>query len=176
MRDERGFTPSTLEVWTRVIDRFLRWCDQTNQQLGNLQAGDIDAYFVTKATGRWSRLSVANTASALRGFLRYAAKRGMCADSLAGSICCPRLYRQEVSPWSPQAGLDVQRMLDDAETDKPQDIRDRAILLLLAIYGMRSGESSGIAPRSDRLGRPDPTAFPSEAPSTAGLSAHFVRC
>lgn len=148
MRDERGFTPSTLEQWTRVIGRFLRWCDQTNRQLGDLQAGDIDAYFVTQATGRWSRVSVANTASALRGFLRYAGKRGMCADSLAGSICRPRLYRQESLPYAP-GWSDVQRMLADAETDKPRDIRDRAILLLLAVYGMRSGEV--VALRLDQI-------------------------
>lgn len=139
MRDERGFTPSTLEQWTRVIGRFLRWCDETNRHLGNLQAGDIDAYFVTQATRRWSRVSVANTASALRGFLRYAGKRGLCADSLAGSICRPRLYRQESLPYAPDWS-DVQRMLADAETDKPLDIRDRAILLLLAVYGMRNGK------------------------------------
>jgi integrase/recombinase XerD len=139
MRDERGFTSSTFEQWTRVIGRFLRWCDQTNRQLGDLQAGDIDAYFVTQATGRWSRVSVASTASALRVFLRYAGKRGLCADSLAGSICRPRLYRQESLPYTPNWS-DVQRMLADAKTDKPRDIRDRAILLLLAVYGMRSGE------------------------------------
>jgi integrase/recombinase XerD len=143
MRNERGFTPSTVEQWSRIIGRFLRWCHKTNRQLRDLQPEDVDAYFVAQATGRWSRVSVANTASALRGFLRYAAKRGMCADSLAGSICCPRLYRQESLPYAPD-WLDVQRMLDDAETDKPQDIRDRAILLLLAIYGMRSGEVAAL--------------------------------
>ena len=77
MRDERGFTLATVEVWTGVIHRFLCWCDQTNHQLGDLHPGDIDAYFVTNATGRWSRVSVANTAAALRGFLRYAAMQGM---------------------------------------------------------------------------------------------------
>ena len=35
-------------------------------------------------------------------------------------------------------------MLADAETDKPRDIRDRAILLLLAVYGMRSGEVAAL--------------------------------
>ncbi|KWV49989.1 integrase [Rhizobium altiplani] len=148
MRDERGFTSSTLEQWTRVIGRFLRWCDETNRHLCNLRAGDIDAYFVTQATGRWSRVSVANTASALRGFLRYAGKRGMCVDGLAGSICRPRLYRQESLPYAPDWS-DVQRMLVDAETDKPRDIRDRAILLLLAVYGMRSGEV--VALRLDQI-------------------------
>lgn len=106
MRDERGFTPSTVEQWSRMIGRFLRWCDQTNRQLRELQTEDIDAYFVAPSTGRWSRVSVANTATALRGFLRYAAKRGMCTDSIAASVCrpsalstgdaalCPRLVRR----------------------------------------------------------------------------------
>lgn len=86
-----------------------------------------------------SRVSVANTASALRGFLRFAASRGFCADRLSASICRPRLYQQESLPYAP-SWSDVQRILADADTDKPRDIRDRAILLLLAVYGMRSGE------------------------------------
>jgi integrase len=35
-------------------------------------------------------------------------------------------------------------MLADVDTDKPRDIRDRAILLLLALYGMRSGEVAAL--------------------------------
>ena len=79
MRDERGFTPSTLEQWTRVIGKFLRWCDKTNRQLRDIQAEDIDAYFVTQATGRWSRVSVANTGFR---FARISALRGK-----AGNVC-----------------------------------------------------------------------------------------
>jgi len=116
MRDERGFTASTVEQWSRITGRFLRWCDKTNRQLRDLQPEDVDAYFVAHATGRWSRVAVANTASALRGFLRYAAKRGMCTDRIAASICRPRLYRQESLPYAPD-WFDVQRMLADAETD-----------------------------------------------------------
>ena len=101
MRDERGFTPSTIEQWTRVINKFLRWCDQTNRQFGELRAEDLDAYFVSQPTGRWSRVSVANVASAVRAFLRYAGERGMCVDRLAGSICSPRIYQQEVSALCP---------------------------------------------------------------------------
>ncbi|MFQ6186640.1 tyrosine-type recombinase/integrase [Sinorhizobium meliloti] len=182
MREERGFTPSTLEQWTRVIGRFLRWCDQTNRQLGDLQAADIDAYFVTQATGRWSRVSVAATASGLRVFLRYAGKRGMCADRLAGSICRPRLYRQESLPYAPNWS-DVQRMLADVETDKPRDIRDRAILLLLAVYGMRSGEVvalrldqidwSGRTLRLFRLKRRQPQIYPL-VPSVAEALARYI--
>jgi integrase/recombinase XerD len=34
----------------------------------------------------------------------------------------------------------VQRLIASTDTGCPQDIRDRAILLLLAVYGLRSGE------------------------------------
>jgi len=143
MRDDRGFTPSTLEQLGRIAGRFLQWCEQTNRQLADLQAGDIDNYFVTQGMGRWSRVSVASKASAVRGFLRYAATQGMCAGRLAASICRPRIYQQESLPYAPDWS-DVQRMLADADTDNPRDIRDRAILMLLAVYGMRSGEVAAL--------------------------------
>jgi integrase/recombinase XerD len=143
MRDERGFTPSTVEQLGRAIGRFLRWCEQANHQLGDLRAEDIDNYIAIQGAGRWTRVSTANTASILRGFLRYAAKEGWCSDRLAASIARPRLYQQESLPYAPDWS-DVRRMLADVDTDKPRDIRDRAILLLLAVYGMRSGEVAAL--------------------------------
>lgn len=149
MRDERGFTPSTVEQWGRTTTRFLRWCTQTGRQLGELTAGDIDNYVAIQGKGRWTRVSIANTVSALRAFLRYAAKEGWCSNRLAGSIARPRLYQQESLPYAPDWSV-VQQMLADVDTDKPRDIRDRAILLLLALYGMRSGEVAAL-----RLGQID---------------------
>jgi integrase/recombinase XerD len=135
MRDERGFTPSTVEQWGRTTTRFLRWCTQTGRQLGELTAGDIDNYVAIQGKGRWTRVSTANTVSALRAFLRYAAKEGWCSNRLAGSIARPRLYQQESLPYAPDWSV-VQQMLADVDTDEPRDIRDRAILLLLALYGV----------------------------------------
>ncbi len=80
MRDERGFTPSTVEQWGRTTRRFLRWCAEAGRQLGDLTAGDIDNYVATQGKGRWTRVSTANMVSALRAFLRYAAKEGLVAN------------------------------------------------------------------------------------------------
>jgi site-specific recombinase XerD len=143
MRDERGFTPSTVEQWGRTTTRFLRWCAQAGRQLGDLAAGDIDNYVATQGKGRWTRVSTANIVAALRAFLRYAAKEGWCSNRLAESIARPRLYQQEPLPYAPDWSA-VQQMLVDVDTDKPRDIRDRAILLLLALYGMRSGEVAAL--------------------------------
>src|SRR5215831_16515080 len=143
MRNERGFVPRTVEVRSWIISEFVGWCDQTNRKLKDLRPEDIDGYFVNQPPGRWSRTTVAVAASALRGFLRYAERCGLCTVCLAASIGRPRLYRDESLPYAPD-WADVQRMLADVDTDKPLDIRDRAILLLLAVYGLRSGEVAAL--------------------------------
>lgn len=143
MRDERGFTPSTVEQWSRTTRRFLRWCGEAGRPLGDLTAGDIDNYVATQGKGRWKRVSTANMVSALRAFLRYATKEGWCSNRLAELISRPRLYQQESLPYAPDWSA-VQQMLADVDTDRPRDVRDRAILLLLALYGMRSGEVAAL--------------------------------
>ncbi len=139
MRDERGFSPSTVEQWQSKVRDFLQWYEGMDRSLCALRPADVDLYFTTEGARRWSRVSTSNVTGALRVFLRYAATRGECGARLADAIRGPRVYEQESLPRGP-AWLDVQRLLDDAAGDTTRDIRDRAILMLLAIYGMRSGE------------------------------------
>ena len=51
----------------------------------------------------------------------------------------PRVYAQEAIPAGPSRD-DVRRLLATTDSDRPTDIRDRALLLLLIVYGFRSGE------------------------------------
>ena len=143
MRDERGLSRLTVERWQAHARIFLQWCEKTDQRLATLQPGDIDRYFVGEGARRWSRVSVSNTASALRAFLRYAAMLGVCDARLAETIRGPRVYRQESVPRGP-GWSDVGRILTKTATDELRDIRNRAILMLLAIYGMRSGEVASL--------------------------------
>lgn len=182
MRDERGFTPSTVEQWGRMTRRFLRWCGEAGRQLGDLTAADIDNYVAAQGKGRWARVSSANMVSALRAFLRYAANEGWCSNGLAESVSRPRLYQQESLPYAPDWSA-VQQMLADVDTDRPRDIRDRAILLLLALYGMRSGEVAalrldqidwaGRTLRLIRLKRRQPQIYPL-LPAVAEALARYV--
>ena len=55
----------------------------------------------------------------------------------------PRLFRHEGLPVGPP-WPDVQRLIASASGDATRDIRDRAILILLATYGLRSGEVAGL--------------------------------
>ncbi|MCK7539544.1 MAG: tyrosine-type recombinase/integrase [Marinilabiliales bacterium] len=82
---------------------------------------------------------MASGASALRSFFRYAGEQGWCAARLAPGIEGPRLFSHEALPVGPK-WEDVQRLIASTDTNDHHDIRDRAILLLLAVYGLRSGE------------------------------------
>ena len=75
----------------------------------------------------------------LRAFFRYAETRGWCRPGLAAAITSPRVFHGETLPAGPSWN-DVRRLLADLEGDSRADIRDRAIALLLAVYGLRSSE------------------------------------
>ena len=120
MRDERGFSASTVEMWRHQIGRFLQWCATANRHLGDLQPSDIDRYFVEGAQ-HWSRVTVSGIASALRVFLRYAAAQGRCDAHLADTIQAPRVYQQESLPFAPDWS-DVRRLLDTTATDRPYSV------------------------------------------------------
>jgi site-specific recombinase XerD len=75
----------------------------------------------------------------LRSFFRYAEARGWCRAGLAGAIRAPRVFPQESLPAGP-SWEQVRHLIAASEGDRPTAIRDRALLMLLAIYGLRAGE------------------------------------
>ena len=139
MRDERGFSSSTVVQWRSKIRDFLQWFERADRPFSALDPNDLDVYFVTEGARRWSRVSTSGIAAALRVFLRYMARCGECHPRVGEGLRGPRLYAQESLPSGP-AWTDVHRLLAHAGGDSPADVRDRAILMLLAVYGMRSGE------------------------------------
>jgi site-specific recombinase XerD len=62
---------------------------------------------------------------------------------LADGIRTPRLFPDENLPLGP-SWRDVNRLLAAAQGDSPVDVRDRALLLLLAVYGLRAGEVAAL--------------------------------
>ena len=87
----------------------------------------------------YARVSVRDYASSLRAFFRYAEMRGWCPAGIAASIMAPRVFQEETLPSGPTWDV-VQEIVDATAGDHPTEIRDHAILMLFAIYGVRSGE------------------------------------
>lgn len=140
-RHERALSPSTIYHQCWAIQHFLDRLSLANGcSLRDLTVSQIDQVLVEAITrGGWTRLSVRSYAERLRAFFRYAEMQGWCRSGLAAAIKSPRVFPQEPLPSGPSWD-DVRRLLDLTTGDQPIDIRDRAMLMLLAVYGLRAGE------------------------------------
>lgn len=140
MRVERGLSSETIKHRCRDLKLFLpQVCDQ-DHSLAQLTISQIDAALIDKVNqAGYARCSIRSLTSTLRAFFRYAEQRGWCQRGLADAIKTPRVFRHETLPLSPSWD-DVQRLIGSAAGACPADIRARPILLLLAVYGLRSSE------------------------------------
>jgi integrase/recombinase XerD len=139
MTDERGCTPATVETRIGLMRRFLDHYGRTGRPLSALEAQDLDGFLIRLANRGNCRRSVIGATKELRTFIRFGAPRAWWPARLVDALLTPRLYRDEQLPIGPTWD-DVTRLLASADGDSPQDIRDSAILRLLAVYGLRAGE------------------------------------
>lgn len=144
MHRERGLSPFTIATNGRTIQAFLAQIDETGLTLRALTAAQANDLLARKVHEHgYARTTVRTWASALRPFLRFAEVQGWCRPGLADTIRTPRRYSDAGLPLGPSWD-DVQRLLAAAKGDDPKDVRDRAILMLLAVYGLRAGEAAGL--------------------------------
>jgi len=140
------FLAAQAERWPSTASRaagrwqvaaFLTYLDERGQALERVQPDDVDAYFHYRAA--WSRASIHTAGKVLRAWFRHAERRGWARAGLAEALVLPRIYRHEGLPMGPTweaIGTAIARLAGD----DPATLRDRALLLLLATYGLRSGE------------------------------------
>ena len=138
MTNERGLAAATKRGRRSVLGRFLRTLKSGDSPV--LTIREVDAFLQSLGeSGEHSRASLQMVAGCLRAFCRYAATRGWCDSSLVDAIRSPRVYSLDAVPIGPSRE-DVKRLLALTEGNKPSDIRSRAILMLLAVYGLRASE------------------------------------
>ncbi|MYA89683.1 MAG: tyrosine-type recombinase/integrase [Boseongicola sp. SB0662_bin_57] len=143
MRSERGWAKATVRGCCDAVDHFFDGLDDRGITLDSVCIEDIDgqvAYWHARGLGRGT---IRCYAKHLRSFFRFAEDRGWCMAGLADGILAPRFHPGETIP----KGLnrdEVVRLLATTEGDRPADIRNRAILMLLIAYGLRAGEAAGL--------------------------------
>lgn len=135
---ERGLSPSTIRHYRLYVGEFLSWVAQQGKTLLEITLEDLSSYFQMLAHRKLKRTSIAIHVAKLRNFFRHAESRCWCRSGLT-ALDAPRIYRLESLPRGP-AWSDVQKLLGSCAGSRPSEIRDHAMLLLLAVYGLRSGE------------------------------------
>lgn len=146
LREERGLAPASIVALLAEARHFLDWqLDRGGaQSLKGLSVGDIDLYMDTRAPGQ-RRVSLKDYAERLRSLLRYMYRTRYVASDLAGHVVSPTLYAYEGIPSILEPDQ-IAAVLETTHRDKsPMGLRDYAILLLLATYGLRSGEVRNLA-------------------------------
>ena len=143
LRDSERLRTATVANYGWWIRRFLAWLEARSAPLNRVQMAQVDAFLQDLASQGLSRSSLATAAKSLRRFFPFAWRRGWCRRDLAPAILSPRLFRYEDLPAGP-AWADVQRLIAHTSGGGRQDLRTHAMLRLLAVYGLRSGEVRGL--------------------------------
>jgi integrase/recombinase XerD len=135
---DRLRSPVTCSNHRWQIERFLSYLTRTNCELVAVTPEHLDAYF-NQAGQRWNRVTLRSAAQSLRVWFRFCEASGWVQPGLAAAILVPRVYRDEGLPIGPTWD-EVARGVTAADGDTPLQRRNAAVLRLLAIYGLRSGE------------------------------------
>ena len=171
MLRERGLSPRTTDYRCRTIHEFLSRVDEAGLRLDALTVSQVDELLAKKVRDEgYARVTIQTYASTLRAFFRYAEGRSWCRPGLAAAIMAPRVFPYESLP----AGLswdDVNRTLAAAQGDRPADVRDRALLMLLGGLRPPLRRSRGAAAGGLRLGSGDPDRPERQAAEAADLPA-----
>jgi integrase/recombinase XerD len=141
MQEERGLSVYTIRNRQKIITRFLKAFAVQQRAFSTVAVADIDNHLESLGSHKWCRASIASSARALRSFFRYAGEKGWCSPTVSLGIQGPRIFKQEGLAVGP-AWNEVEQLILSAGGNTARDIRDQAILRLLATYGLRRGEVS----------------------------------
>jgi integrase/recombinase XerD len=179
LRDVRGFAVSSLTHHRRASRSFLDHLEARQISIASLQPNDVEGY-VSQAGKRLCRGSLQHEIAALRGLLQFLATDGRVTPGLDRQIDTPRLYRLEqlprALPWPT-----VMELLKSIDTTSAIGLRDHAMFLLIATYGLRASEVvaltlDDVAWRKGVLRiHQRKTASPLELPLTNEISAALVK-
>ena len=141
LRDQRGLSPLTRAKRTKQAIHFLTWLGQRadHEHIELLCVSDVDTYLQECCRGL-RRVSIEGVTVCLRDTLRHLHYSGHIPNDLSSTVIGPRIYDHENIP-SALSAEQVRRVLEVSLKDRsPIGLRDFAILILLATYGLRAAE------------------------------------
>jgi len=140
-RRERGLSEATIEGQYKIMQKYFGLMKSRRLPLARITILQVDNLLMNELNGgKYSRNSIQNHAGALRLFFRYAQDRGWCRPGIAEGIRLPRVYKHATLPSSP-TWKEVRALISTTRGNSKSDIRSRALLLLLAMYGVRRSEA-----------------------------------
>jgi integrase/recombinase XerD len=143
---ERGLSKNSLAAYRRDLERYTGFLAERGiDDPASISVGDTQAFM------SWLRdpdeldmsaSSAARIASSVRGFHRFLDDEGVVDGDVASELKAPKQARRLPKALTID---EVQRLLDAAGGDAPEQLRDRALLEVLYASGARISEAVGLA-------------------------------
>jgi site-specific recombinase XerD len=137
-RTHHGVTAITIHRDIAIAATFLRAVRSRGRSIATARVADVEGV-VDRWLTRVSRVAVADRCSSLRSFLRFLQATGRLRRDLATWVVSPRA-RVAARPPRAMAWADVRRILGAVPRRGATALRDYAMLLLLASYGLGAAE------------------------------------
>ena len=138
LHEVRGLASDTIAHRRHTAQWFLQHLDEEGITLKKIHGSHLESY-ITRTGKHLCRRSLQHDVSALRVFLRFLAMDGRVPTGLDSQIDTPRLYRLEqlprTLPWET-----VSPLLRSIDRSSAMGLRDYAMFLLIATYGLRTSE------------------------------------
>ena len=135
MRRHCGITEVTVE---RYLEEMARWLPGLGLEPSTYTARAVRDIVLQQPANRKPR-SIRATATVLRSYLRFLGAAKLCSPTLMLAVPVTRLPRLAGLPrYAPAAT--IEKIINACGTGSPFELRDRAIILLLARLGLRSGD------------------------------------
>lgn len=135
----RGLGGSSHRQNRRALTEFANFLEARQCTLSDLTSAHIDQFLQATTALGLSKSHLSIRVCAARGFLRYLDGEGWLVRDLAAFVEGPRIYREAKLPphftWD-----EVLILIRSIRGYSPAALRDRALLVLLCVYGLRSEE------------------------------------
>jgi integrase/recombinase XerD len=137
LTEVRGLARTTVEHHGSMVREFMEYLFSGREafQISELSPEHVEG-FIRSVAKRFDRGSLQHVIAYLRGFLRFLKMHGYGPQRREFPIDTPRVYRQEQLPQSLPWDT-VRTFLDRIDRSSRAGLRDYAMFLLIAEYGLR---------------------------------------
>jgi len=143
LRFHQGLAATTIRGYSNRAHEFLKWLTALGGDLRTVLMADIDEFLAQKRAEGWTHRSIVTQCNSLRSFFRFAELQGWCSPDLALGIHGPSVSKYGERPKGP-SWPQVRQLVKLAEGTEPEQRRAKALLLILAVYGLRCREVMGL--------------------------------
>jgi tyrosine recombinase XerC len=149
LRYERNASAHTISGYRSDLGQFIEYIGEREGSLRKVDNVQIRGFMAQLHERKLKKSSSARKLAAIRSFFQFAVKKKWIAENPAKVVATPKQEKRVPSFLSEE---EMAGFLEVPPSEKPLDLRDRAILELLYASGIRVGELVGINLEDANLG------------------------